>query len=40
MSVEALVKQIAELPAEERVELLDRLDEIYGDDEEPIEISE
>lgn len=28
MSVDALVKQIAELPAEERGELYDRLDEI------------
>ena len=33
MSVDALVKQIAELPAEERGELYDRLDEIRREED-------
>ena len=40
MSVDTLVKQIEELPVEQRDELFDRLDKLYGEPEEPIELSD
>ncbi len=40
MSVDALVKQIEELPVQQRSELLDRLEKLYGESEEPIELSD
>lgn len=40
MSVDALVKQIEQLPAQQRSELLDRLDKLYGEPEAVIELSD
>ena len=40
MSVEAIVKQIEELTLEERAELRDRLDDLCGEPEESIELSD
>lgn len=39
MSVDTLVKQIEQLPLDQRVELFDCLDQIFGESEEPIELS-
>ena len=39
MSVDALMKQIEELPESERDELFERLDDRFGDPEAPIEVS-
>src|SRR6185437_5532876 len=39
MSIDAIVKQIEALPERQREELLDQLDDLYGDQVEPIQLS-
>lgn len=40
MSVDAIVKQVEELTPDQRAELLDRLHELYGDSDAPVELSD
>lgn len=40
MTVDAIVKQVEELTPDQRAELLDRLQELYGGPDAPIELSD